>query len=562
MLLILQKICNQKAIKLPWDEVGSQLGGTITGGAIVQHLAKLRAKRVELGLPVPEPLKRGSGGSMVNSTGTAIGSGDARKGRQGKRPAASSLNTSNEDDEEEYDVDKASDPDASFEEVRKKKAKRNVEDGTEEDNYSMVTKPKGGKARKTSKARKKIGTKSLEATKQNLKEESSPEMSSVTTSERAGRRSSVNYARLHNGESESDADEEMNEPHVAAGSSFLRLEGVGPLGHQEGTATNHDEAENMENDEEVIDDEDKVSREASVLPEQDNNEEKKVAVLQLGKSERSVDFLKALDGSYTSTALPRYAIPAVVENAGPLPVNFGRRASMSLGFSGVSGAITGNDFNHSYSLNHDSMDLPPVYRSQAYTSPYANTFTGYSSAQYSSAMPEVMHPTPVMGHGSTGLPGEFFGSNMNNRLYSHPYGGGRSEYLMTGRSPASGNYPHYNEYVPGGLYSNVLPSRLSQSNLRTVPSRDMSTLTGNNSMPATATMNVQQNVQNYAQINNQEEIDLNQGEVLTDINPFSTSEQHDPILGYHTGLSNDFLGGESFGPVFDRFVRGSDDDDI
>jgi hypothetical protein len=61
LLLHLQKVCNQDNIKLPWDEVGAQMSASITGGAIIQHLSKLRARRVALGLPVPEPLKRGGG---------------------------------------------------------------------------------------------------------------------------------------------------------------------------------------------------------------------------------------------------------------------------------------------------------------------------------------------------------------------------------------------------------------------------------------------------------------------------------------------------------------------
>ncbi|MCJ1432091.1 hypothetical protein MMC27_001447 [Xylographa pallens] len=568
MLLIVQKICNQKNIKLPWDEVGAQLGGTITGGAIIQHLAKLRARRVEQGLPVPEPLKRGSGGSVALSTGAMRGSGAARKGRQGKRPAASSFNTSNEDDDEEYDVDKASDPEASFGEVRKKKVKRQIEDGIDEDAYDTMTKPKGGQSSKNSKAAKRIQTNIFEATKQNLKKESSAEASSVTATGRAGRRTSVNYARLHNGKSESDTDDEMNEPHVAAGSSFLKLEGVSPIGHKEESVTDHDEDENAENNEEVADYEGEVSRDASVsLEQQDDDDDNNITVLHLGKSERSLALLEALDSSYTLTAPLGYATSAVVENVGQLPTSPGRRASTDFDTSGVSGEMPSDNLNQRDYSDVNFMNFWPQHHSQYHTSPYANAFqAGYSSVPHSSATPQLMHSTP-------------YADIWGNKLYPDEHGQYPNKYgfypsyqsFFTKQMPVSGSgSPGPLVYNPGGIFDDLLPVNEVPSNvsLPSVPqslilrSNDFSSLsnTRNNSMSTSATTNGQQNIQNYAQNNSQAmEMEFNNGKKLTNIYSFPTSEQQDPTLGFDMRLNNDFLGGESF---FDRFVSKPDGDNL
>ena len=51
-------MCNEKGIKLPWDEIAELLDPKATGGATVQHLAKLRVKLQEQGKSVPPPLRR------------------------------------------------------------------------------------------------------------------------------------------------------------------------------------------------------------------------------------------------------------------------------------------------------------------------------------------------------------------------------------------------------------------------------------------------------------------------------------------------------------------------
>ncbi|EFR00789.1 hypothetical protein MGYG_03793 [Nannizzia gypsea CBS 118893] len=62
LLLAIQSACNKCNIRIPWIEVALMMGSNITDGAIIQHLAKLRIRMVELGQDVPPPLRR-SGGS-------------------------------------------------------------------------------------------------------------------------------------------------------------------------------------------------------------------------------------------------------------------------------------------------------------------------------------------------------------------------------------------------------------------------------------------------------------------------------------------------------------------
>ncbi|PCG91808.1 Hypothetical protein PENO1_091880 [Penicillium occitanis (nom. inval.)] len=59
LLLTLQSISNKEGIRLPWAEVAKSMGNNVTEGAIIQHLAKLRLRRVEKNKQVPPPLRRG-----------------------------------------------------------------------------------------------------------------------------------------------------------------------------------------------------------------------------------------------------------------------------------------------------------------------------------------------------------------------------------------------------------------------------------------------------------------------------------------------------------------------
>nr|KMM67309.1 hypothetical protein CPAG_03644 [Coccidioides posadasii RMSCC 3488] len=63
LLLSIQYACNAAGIKIPWGNVATLMGNNITEGAIVQHLAKLRARMEEEGIRVPPPLRRGGSGA-------------------------------------------------------------------------------------------------------------------------------------------------------------------------------------------------------------------------------------------------------------------------------------------------------------------------------------------------------------------------------------------------------------------------------------------------------------------------------------------------------------------
>ncbi|KAJ5988585.1 hypothetical protein N7481_003795 [Penicillium waksmanii] len=63
LLLAIQAACNSSNTKIPWDLVASTMGPKYTEGAIVQHLSKLRSRRVRDGKIVPPPLRRAAAGS-------------------------------------------------------------------------------------------------------------------------------------------------------------------------------------------------------------------------------------------------------------------------------------------------------------------------------------------------------------------------------------------------------------------------------------------------------------------------------------------------------------------
>jgi hypothetical protein len=73
LLLTVQSVCNLQSIKIPWGEIADTMKNNVTEGAIVQHLAKLRARRIEAKKEVPPPLRRGGG------LGTAKGSSKRSK---------------------------------------------------------------------------------------------------------------------------------------------------------------------------------------------------------------------------------------------------------------------------------------------------------------------------------------------------------------------------------------------------------------------------------------------------------------------------------------------------
>ncbi|KAL4878946.1 hypothetical protein BJY04DRAFT_194466 [Aspergillus karnatakaensis] len=96
-LLTVQSVCNSQSIKIPWADVAKTMGHNVTEGAIVQHLAKVRARRVQEGKDVPPPLKRGST-SGVSKSSSPPGS----KYQRGSRDAGAAGTMIDEDSGEEW----------------------------------------------------------------------------------------------------------------------------------------------------------------------------------------------------------------------------------------------------------------------------------------------------------------------------------------------------------------------------------------------------------------------------------------------------------------------------
>ncbi|KAJ5212398.1 uncharacterized protein N7498_004044 [Penicillium cinerascens] len=58
LLLTVQAACNKAGVKIPWERVATMMGEKFTEGAIVQHLTKLRLRRITEKKAVPPPLRR------------------------------------------------------------------------------------------------------------------------------------------------------------------------------------------------------------------------------------------------------------------------------------------------------------------------------------------------------------------------------------------------------------------------------------------------------------------------------------------------------------------------
>jgi hypothetical protein len=124
LLLCIQSACNTENVKVPWKTVAKLMGGEMSEGAIVQHLAKTRSRLDGEGVPVPPALRRGGGGATKSKASRAASvkkeqSGDttesdsdyaedkgkAAKTKKGKKKAASKVKARDDSPESEVDVD-------------------------------------------------------------------------------------------------------------------------------------------------------------------------------------------------------------------------------------------------------------------------------------------------------------------------------------------------------------------------------------------------------------------------------------------------------------------------
>ncbi|OAX81319.1 hypothetical protein ACJ72_04338 [Emergomyces africanus] len=117
LLLCIQSACNSLGVKLPLDEVAELMGGSISEGAITQHLSKLRTKMEAGGHAVPPLVKRGGASTALLGGGSASASASASANhtQKPKRSTAAmptrnkmEVEGSSDDDEDSDDSDRYS----------------------------------------------------------------------------------------------------------------------------------------------------------------------------------------------------------------------------------------------------------------------------------------------------------------------------------------------------------------------------------------------------------------------------------------------------------------------
>ena len=115
-LLAIVKQCGTHGLKIPWDAVGRDIGDRVSGNAVQQHIAKLKKKVEET---------RRNGTKTVSQKSGFVGGGSKTQTGSNKKPVAkvpSKKTRSTEEDGDEFDVDRASDPDESYGETRAKRS--------------------------------------------------------------------------------------------------------------------------------------------------------------------------------------------------------------------------------------------------------------------------------------------------------------------------------------------------------------------------------------------------------------------------------------------------------
>ena len=181
ILMSIIKHCQASSIKLPWDSIGKDIGPTVTGNAVVQHLAKLKKKVEE------------NQGVAAAAGVTAGRASRASVTRTSKTSAAKAIEKDAIDSD--YDVDNASDSEESFgESSKKKKAPK------KESTIKVETPSKGVKRAKP-------------------QESSEPEETPIKRRTR-----SSDAAKARSEVVEDSDDERSGKQYVAAGSQFLAFD--------------------------------------------------------------------------------------------------------------------------------------------------------------------------------------------------------------------------------------------------------------------------------------------------------------------------------------------------
>ena len=223
LLLTIQSVCNTQGVALPWDAIGAVMGDKISGGAVIQHLAKLRSRMVAQGLSVPPPLRRGggtristapSGKPKATPTKQATARTIPKGNKSSMKPESSGTTASDEEGECEWEDDPE-------EEYGKPRVKRHKSNFSAKDNYKKIKKEDSEHGAMTP---SNTGEKRKRA-------ESMSDSLTPTPATRTGRR--VDYSKLDGESTEDNSDSDDGEKseaevdgkqYVAAGAAFLSLE--------------------------------------------------------------------------------------------------------------------------------------------------------------------------------------------------------------------------------------------------------------------------------------------------------------------------------------------------
>ena len=368
ILLCLQKACSEVGIKLPWDEVGSMIGPTITGGAVQQHVAKLRTRAADAGIPVPGPMRRGSGVTPSANPRSSRSTPKKASHTPAKRIISSKAKSTSTNI---TDVDLTSDSEYGEIQTARQPTRTNVKGKASAVALDMAGHAVRDNGTAISGKKKDMGpgVQSQPKRKRGLTR-SSPASSNVNATGQSTRHSSVD-GLVSNGSGFRNA----MSGHVAAGAGFMDPSQSGsqtPMSRSTGVI-------------DLTDDDGAFETTSKGVGNQTTNPSRKIAILKVGKSKQSLAVLKAI-------SVPG-ALGAALNIPSPYPVtrnHYNTGISDAATFGGSSStpgqAVSNNFFmtqrEHQfyapepplqYASASYAMPPPPSKRPRMQTSPYDQT---------------------------------------------------------------------------------------------------------------------------------------------------------------------------------------------
>ncbi|KAI9699443.1 MAG: hypothetical protein M1836_003054 [Candelina mexicana] len=315
LLLCIQSTMNAKGQRLPWEDIAETLGDTInaptiTDGAIIQHLAKMRSNFVNCGIEVPPPLRRGgASGPVPRGGGGSCGAAASRANIKSKRTRAHDVSVSDDDEEGDVavtkgdvvDVDRASDSDEEYGRKTAKRAKlgtRNTKRATTTGSRK-VTKPtikRGKKESSDSGDEVKVEGPSTVALGKRRRTSVSPKRGRRTMTTRGGG-SRVNYAKLAGNQASS-----VNESSTERSSNSHSVKG-------DRVGEDADWLQFTGSDEEIS-----KKKNVIIWPESNTNDGQLTKVLTLRFSKDKYKALKKIVDSNTDTKEPIAAGAAMAKH--------------------------------------------------------------------------------------------------------------------------------------------------------------------------------------------------------------------------------------------------------